>query len=304
MRTIVTIISLAVSVTIYAQKDANTHLHWRDNSNGKLNLQASDLRYTEKGKFYYYLSNDKDNLYIDLRIFDKDVQRQVLASGLSVWLNMDGKKAKKTGLRYPARIQSQGRLDMAETQKQQSPQNYQRQGNAQDRQNPWNGMPGGENPSGGRSMQMGLLSRIELIGLSGSDHSFISSDEANNFRGSLRFEKDGNMWYELIIPLSKLPEKSPTKKKNDGSCILGLSYPGINFQRMGGGPGGGAGGYGGGGMDEGMGGRGGGGRGGRSGGGGGGMRRPGGSPGGGGGMGTTSVSPVIVWFKNIQFASE
>jgi hypothetical protein len=316
MRTIVTILSLALTTAIYAQKDKSYNLHWHDNGNE--NPQSSDAKYSEKGKFYYYLSNDRDNLYIDLRIFEKEVQRQVLASGLTVWINTDGKKAKKTGLRYPARMQNQDRPDMAgmgnqqAPRNQQAPQNNQRQGNMQNMQSQRSRMSGGENPSGGRNMQMPLASRIELIGLSGSDHSYISSDEINNFRGSMRFDKEGNMWYELIIPLSKMPERSLKNKKGKRSVILGFSYPGINYQRMGGSPGGnmgeergnGMGGYGGGGM-----GRSGGGMG-RSGGGmsrsGGGMGRSGGGGGryGGGGMGATSTSPVIVWFKNIQFASE
>jgi hypothetical protein len=309
MRTLVTILTLAVSLTTYAQKDKYIHLHWHGNTSGNQILQPSDLKYSEKGRFYYYFSNDKENIYIDLRVFEKEVQRQILASGLSAWINMDGKKARKTGLRYPARMQGQGRPDMADMQKQQALQNIQRQENIQAIQGQRNAMQGGGLPSGGRSMQIPVASRIELIGLAGSDHSYISSDEINNFRGSMRFDKEGNLWYELIIPMSKMPARSPGKKKDNNSFILGFSYPGIMTQRMGGGPGNGIGDYNGGG---GMSGSGGGGRGmGRPGGGmgrsGGGMGRSGGGMGrngGGGRMGETSASPVIVWFKNIQFASE
>jgi hypothetical protein len=317
MRTVATILSLALTAAIYAQKDKTFNLHWHNFGNE--NTQSSDAKYSEKGKFYYNLSNDRENLYIDLRIFEKEIQRQVLSSGLTVWINMDGKKARKTGLRYPVRMQDQERPDLSGAANQKAsvnqsfPQNNQRQGNMQGMQKPRNGMPGGESSSGGRNMQMTGPSRIELIDLSGSGRTLISSDEVNNFRGSIRFEKDGNMLYNLIIPLSKLPERSAKNKKSGSSFVLGLSYPGLSSQRMGGGPDGnmgerregGMGGYGGGGM-----GRSGGGMG-RSGGGmgrsGGGMGRPGGGGGrygGGGGMQTTSSSPVIVWFKNIQFATE
>jgi hypothetical protein len=312
MRTIVTIISLAVSMTVYAQKDKYIHFHWHDNSNGNQILQPSDLKYSEKGRFYYYFSNDKVNIYIDLRVFEKEVQRQILASGLSVWIDMDGKKAKKTGLRYPARMKNQGRPDMTgmanqqSPRNQQAPQNNQQQGNIQGMKNPRSGAPGGDVNQRGGNMQMPAASKIELIGLAGSDHSYISSDEINNFMGSMRFDKEGNLWYELIIPMSKIPARSPGKKKDDNSFILGFSYPGIMTQRMGGGPGSGTGDYGRG-MDEGGGMS-------RSGGGGRGMGRPGGGMGrsgggmgrygGGGRMEEASTSPVIVWFKNIQLASE
>jgi hypothetical protein len=160
-------------------------------------------------------------------------------------------------------------------------------------------------------MQTSPSAGIELIGLSDSEHSFISSTEMNTFRGSMRFDKDGNLWYELIFPLAKMPAASDKKKKNDGSIILGFSYPGINPARMGGGPGGrmseggssgiggpggrGMGGSMGGGMGRGMGGSMGGHGGGRGG-------RP--SGGTGEGMGTATVAPVIVWLKDVRFATE
>jgi len=292
MRTLVTILSLTVSTCIFAQKEKSFYLNWHDKGHDNITFQSSDLKYTEKGKFYYYLSNDRDNLYIDLRIFDKDVQRQVIKSGLTVWINTDGKKGKKTGLRYPARTGNQGKPDM------------------QSIQNTPGGMEGRRMFSGGSGMQTLLAAGIELIGLADSDHSFISAAEMNTFRGSMKFDKEGNMWYELIFPLAKMPEASDKKKKNNGSIVLGLSYPGINPARMGGGPGrgmseegdGGMGGYGGGGMGRGMG----GGMGGRGGGGG----RSGGGRGGrpygdtGEGMGTASVAPVIFWMKDVRFATE
>ena len=284
MRMFVTFLSLTISTCIFAQKDKSFYLNWHDKGRDNIAFQSSDLKYTERGKFYYNLSNDRDNLYIDLRIFDKDIQRQVLKSGLTVWINTNGRKGKKTGLRYPARTGNQGKPDM------------------QSKQNPPRGMPGRGILSGGAGMQTPPAAGIELIGLADSDHSFISAAEMNTFRGSMRFDKEGNMWYELVFPLAKMPEASDKKKKNNGSIILGFSYPGINPARMGGGPGRGMSEEGGGGM----GGRGGGGMGGRGGGGG----RSGGGRGGrpsggtGEGMGTATVAPVIVWMKDVRFATE
>jgi hypothetical protein len=270
MRSAVTFLALTLCTCIFAQKDKSLNLNWHNKANENIKFRSSELQYSEKGKFYYNMSNDRDNMYIDLKIFDQDVQSEVLASGITVWINMDGKKLKKTGLRYPAK---QGRPDMAEAKNMQRPSAF----------------------------------KIELIGLGGTYNSFISPDEVNNFRGSFRLEPDGNMWYELIIPLSKLPERS-SKKGNDDSFILGISYAGIGSHRAGGGvggPGAGAGnamGGPGGGGSTGVPRGGGGGRGGR--GDGGGMSGPGGGSDGEFGMQAPSASSVMVWFKNILFASE
>jgi hypothetical protein len=288
MRSFVTFLALTFSTCIFAQKDKSFNINWHNKEHDNIKFKSSELQYSEKGKFYYNMSNDKENLYIDLKIFDQDVQRTVLASGLTFWINMDGKKVKKTGLRFPAR---QGSPDMT---------------NMQSLQNQQNRMPGGGiTPSGVRNMQKPPEYKIELIRLGGSDDSFITPNEANNFRGSFRFEPDGNMWYELIIPLSKLPERS-SKKGNDKAFILGISYSAIGSRPGGGGAGapdfggemGGPGGGGGMGGPGGGPGGGGGGRGGRSGGG-------AGEPGGGGAdMRAPSSPSVLVWFKDLQFASE
>jgi hypothetical protein len=283
MRTLVTLLSLAISTCIFAQKDKLFYLNWHDKGHDNITFQPSELTYTEKGKFYYNLSNDRDNLYIDLKIFDKDVQRQVLTSGLTLWINVNGKKGKKTGLRYPARMGNPGSLDM------------------QLNQNQLNGMPGRGIQSGGTGMQAPMSVGIELIGLGGSDHKFIPAAEMNTFRGSMRFDKDRNLWYELVFPLAKMPEASAKMKNSNGLIILGFSYPGISTSRIGEGPGRGMGDEGGGGM----GGPGGGGRGGRGGGmggrSGGGSRPSGGT---GEGMGTAAVAPVVVWMKDVRFATE
>jgi hypothetical protein len=302
MRTFVTILSLALTTAVYAQKDKSLHLQWYESANG--NLYSTELQYSERGKFYYSFSNDRDNLYVVMKVFEKDVQKQILFSGLTIWIDMDGRKAKKTGLKFPARIQNQGKPDMMGIGNQQAPgnqqsaRNDQQQGNMQGMQNPRSGAPGTDVTRRGGNMQMPSDSRIELIGLSGADRIFISSNEENNFRGSVSFEKNGNMWYQMIIPLSRLPERSEIKKNENDSFTLGFSYPGVLSQQMrggSGGPGGERGGdMGGPGGGAGMGGP----------GGGGGRGGPGGRPGGGSQMGSSSVSPVLVWFKNIQFATE
>ncbi len=185
MKMFVTFLSLTISTCTFAQKDKSFYLNWHDKGHDNIAFQSSDLKYTERGKFYYNLSNDRDNLYIDLRIFDKDVQRQVLKSGLTVWINTNGRKGKKTGLRYPARIGNQGKPDM----------------------------PGRGIPSRGAGIQTPPAAGIELIGLVDSDHSFISAAEMNTFRGSMRFDKEGNMWYELVFPLAKCPKHLIKRKR-------------------------------------------------------------------------------------------
>jgi hypothetical protein len=151
---------------------------------------------------------------------------------------------------------------------------------------------------GGRnSNQLLIAPKIEVIGMSETGPEYFPTDGSSEFRGSMKFEKDGNMWYELIIPLSKMPARSAKSKNETGTFMLGISYPAVPSMSLNGGMPGGGPGEGGGGM----GGRGGGGR---------GMGGPGGGSRGGGGrsgapeMVSSSESPVVVWFKDSRFASQ
>lgn len=270
------IIGLVFCTTLSAQKEKSYSSHWRENINDDMKSLITEFKYSEKGKFYYYFSNDRDNFYVNLRIFDKSVQNQVLRSGLTVWINTDGKSAKKTGIKYPVRRQNNRAPGM------------------QERQN----MPQGR-PAASRNREMAELpvNTLELIGFSKSGPVTVSTFENDNFRGSVRFEKDG-MWYELILPLKKLPEITAKDKDGAKAIILGFGYTGVPASAgQGGAPEGGQSGAP---------------SGGGPGGGGDGQRGRGGAPGGarqGGGSGPgpgglASGTPILIWIKDIRLAAE
>jgi hypothetical protein len=282
---ILTILSISLCMGSFAQKVKVPLIKWHDNTIA--NFQSVPVTYTEKGKFYYSLTNDKEKIYVLLKIFDKDVQRQVVYNGITLWINMDDKKTKTTGFRYPARPKNEEHPDG--------------QGNMRNMDGRRGGMPGGQGQMGGRNANPLLnIPKLEVIGMSESGSEYFSTDGKSDFRGMMTFEKDGNMWYEVVIPISKLPAKSARSKNEAGTFMIGISYPGIPSMGMNGGMSGGS-------PDEGEG----GGMGGRGGGGGGrGMGGPGGGGRGTGGrsgaydMGSSSVAPVVVWFKDVRFASQ
>jgi hypothetical protein len=271
------IIGLVFCTTLSAQKEKSYASHWRENINNDMKSQITEFKYSEKGKFYYYFSNDRDNIYVDLRIFDKSIQNQVLRSGLTVWINTEGKSAKKTGIKYPVGRQNNGGPGMQERK---------------------NIPQGRQAPSGNREMPELPVNTLELIGFSKSGPVTVSTFENDNFRGSVKFEKDG-MWYELIMPLNKLPEITAKDKDGARAIILGFGYTGAPASAgQGGTPAGGQGGAPSGG------GPGGGGGGQRGGGGAPGGARQGGAPSGGSGPGPSSGIPVLIWIKHIRLAAE
>ncbi|HOP59151.1 MAG TPA: hypothetical protein PLR52_07005 [Bacteroidales bacterium] len=252
---------------LHAQKEKFYKSHLHDPGTDDFKSTTSEFLFSDKVKLAYCISNDDENIYVDLLIANTDVQRQVMNSGITIWISNDGKKTKKMGVRYPVRDrdnQARERPAMARN----TPPPGNQQGATRFTQ---------EKPDGG----------IQLLGFSESGPVTISSSEEGNIRGSIRIERDRNMYYEIILPLSKLPELNdlPVGKEKQGSFLIGIAYPEIPVAPSYGAPSGGQRMPGGGGRP--------------GGGGGGGMRPPSGSA----GSSQQSQTQTIFWIQDIRLAS-
>lgn len=49
-------------------------------------VKASDYQLINKVKLYCFLSNDNDNIYIDMKVEDAGVQDRILKEGLTIWI--------------------------------------------------------------------------------------------------------------------------------------------------------------------------------------------------------------------------
>jgi hypothetical protein len=216
MRTPLTILAVAFATCLYAQKEKAYHSHLHQAGIDDFKSETAEFQYSEKGKFTYLISNDKENIYIDLRFVDKAVQRQVLASGVTVWISTDGKKSKDRGVRYPVRSFDRNAMGGPGQQNMQRPPNP--QGNP--------GMnPQGAGPGGMGNMPDMNNGSIELIGFSDSGPSKIPNNEEGNFRGYVKTERSGNLIFELVMPFSKLPPISDQPdKKGVSPFTLGIAY--------------------------------------------------------------------------------
>jgi hypothetical protein len=78
-------------------------------------IEESDYQYIRKPGMYFLISNDKDNIYIDIRIDDDFTQKRILKEGLTVWIDMDGKQSRKLGVRFPMGSEDNPAVSMANT---------------------------------------------------------------------------------------------------------------------------------------------------------------------------------------------
>ncbi len=73
---------------------------------GQADDWAGRLFVVENQKVSLGFLNDRDYLYICLRTDDRTMQRELLRSGLTVWIDARGKRAKALGIKYPIGLRS------------------------------------------------------------------------------------------------------------------------------------------------------------------------------------------------------
>jgi hypothetical protein len=241
------------------------------NTEWKDSLYALDEHETSMG-----LLNDEHFLYIGLITINRDYQRQIMRSGLTVWFDRNGGEDKKFGIHYPLGLGGAG----SEQGRRENTGDVGGSGDA-----------GGEQPAGSQmDNPRPLADELEVYGPGEGEHHRMTTAETGGIDVRVGIT-NGVLVYELKIPLS---DTGPTafaigtkpgmqigvgveSSNGRGAASQGNSEGG---EGRGGGMGGGRGG--------GMGGRGGGG--GRRGGGGGGGSRAGGQ-----------TEPLQIWAK-VQLA--
>lgn len=68
---------------------------------GKANDWVNALSTDEKTGFNYSFSNDNDFLYVCMKISNAKMQRKVIATGLTLWIDPSGKGKDKLGILFP-----------------------------------------------------------------------------------------------------------------------------------------------------------------------------------------------------------
>lgn len=196
MKTLILILLSFVGIGINAQKGNQKPVRWHLTDK----IDASDYQMIKKNNFYYYLSNDNENIYVDLKIEDAGVQNRILKEGLTIWINMDDKPVKNMGIRFP--IGSENKTGSNNNSLIESMLN----------------------PDGTLATPLSQAHTIELIGFTSEEVRRFPSENNNNFRGSVNYDNDGILYYKMVMPIAKLPLRN--SKQGDGAMpfAIGIEY--------------------------------------------------------------------------------
>jgi hypothetical protein len=245
--------------------------------------------------------NDNDFLYLRLSTRDRDLQRQVLTAGFTVWLNENGKKKETFGIHFPLGNRAGGMPMMrrgGEPPTGENPNSEHPAGDNSNGESPLGVPPMGDDPDQLENMIIMAQTGIEILGPAEDARTFLTPDDLSSSGIEVKLdESKGILVYELCIPFVR-DESHPygIGAKHVNEIAIGLESGSYNMNQMrnqSGNPGsrggrGGMGGMGGGGM----------------GGPGGGMGGPGGGRGGMGSRGGTRgggmiTEPVEFWFNAV-----
>jgi hypothetical protein len=191
MKPILSILLFFIFTGFSPQKGNQVLCRWHVNNK----IEDSDYQYIKKAGLYYYFSNDNDNIYINLKTSERNVQEKILKEGFMVWINMDDKDQAKMGIRYPIGSENQ---------------NSNKRGNRPD-------------TNADTTSVLSMANTIELIGFISEQERRFPSDNPNTFSGSVKYS-GGILYYKLIMPIAKLPIRNSKERTGAMPFTLGFEY--------------------------------------------------------------------------------
>jgi len=197
MRTVFAFISLMFIVNANGQKGKNFQSHWHDVNTNITGIADDSFEFFKKGNLLYYISNDRDYIYIDIKIEDSGVQHKILQEGLTVWINADGKLHRETGIRYPLGAKYTKRPGM-------------RSSGSYDSSSP-----------------LAMANTIQLMGFQGPEPNMIAAKNTDDFSGSVAYDNNGNLFYNLRMPVSKLSLTGSADQTGFEPFSIGIEYGGM-----------------------------------------------------------------------------
>ena len=139
-------------------------------------------------KFSYNVCGDDNNLYIRMKTKDDLIRRKIGLFGFTLWMDPNGKKKRKLGLRFPTGAESEDRMasikEKAEDINQKTMTALQRT----------------EFQKEVNKMLIADLEVLELIGLTDDPLTSTRSGITNGIKVAIASDEDGAYVYEAIIP--------------------------------------------------------------------------------------------------------
>ncbi len=162
---------------------------------------AGKMYYDSKAKMLYGISNDTENLYVNIKITDYTVQKKVLVTGLTLWIDTVGKKQENFGITCP--VEGEFHKLLRENVK---------------RGEKSHGMKKMDKQAVNHEYKEGFA-KMELSGFEPDVNSVTTNKNVSNINMTLRIDSLQIMYYEASIPLNKI-FTNPNEYLNDTTKLF------------------------------------------------------------------------------------
>jgi hypothetical protein len=193
----------------YSQKVASYQSKWhpglvKDQEEQLINQMQLD----EKSQFLFLISNDGQNLFVDLVTADRAAVQKIMRYGLTTWINPEGKHKKTIGIEFP--VTSEGQAEPG----------FMRDKNA-DR----------------KDMRMAMMDsknkEMVLIGFGEkNERRVIDPRNDKDFQGKVEMMEGGKLRVSLVVPLEKIHRTEMAMSANPVSLGFETGYMDVTGQGM------------------------------------------------------------------------
>ncbi len=154
------------------------------NFNNIENLSNIEFLYNSKGKLFYLLTNDKNNLYIHIRAVDEIAQKKIIIYGFTIEIKTKGPNKKKLIIEYP--LPKKDRMEPIILLSDNSNKNR-------------------KNFNLIKDQIVKQIVQMRITGLTDKKSSItIAANNKLNINGNMIINKNGDLQYLLVIPLNSL----------------------------------------------------------------------------------------------------
>ncbi|MDA9554795.1 hypothetical protein N9R54_01045 [Pelobium sp.] len=202
------------SSSLFAQSDAQIiKASAQLKIDGKLTEFADSLQnYDKTTHLYYAFANDANNLYVFIKANNRQDQSKIMAGGISVSVNANGKKKAVSTITFPVVDRTAMMAEMRN------------RGNREER-------PSGQagNPTAGREEMrkriLGQLKEIKINGLKDLSVESISIYNTYGIKTGINYNDKDALIYELAIPLALVNVNDLNKEIAINVKLNGLQMP-------------------------------------------------------------------------------
>lgn len=183
---------------------------------GKFTDWNLPLQADKSSGYYYGLTNDKQNLYIEVKMEDPTLIRKAVALGFNVWIDPDGKGKQVLGINYP------------ESRMNDHMHHSRPQGNRMEGQQPRKQLSFAEM----KKRREEMIQKFNLRYLTGQETGKLLNFEKEGFQNAffgpgdinaiIQMNEKGEIIYEAVIPLKSIFKKAASylSKEKPFSLIL------------------------------------------------------------------------------------